>query len=90
MSLDVNTRKLAAIFGMIKRNNITLFKLGELEIHREIVDNDIENSVAYVREPTGTTDKEIQEAIDELQDIEDDNLMISDPEEYERRLREGV
>lgn len=82
----INTKKLSSLLKMLDRNYVTLFKLGNIEIHREIVDNGIHDSVAYDQQYIDNKNEEIQNAIDELKELEEDNLMITDPEEYERSL----
>ena len=85
---EIDTKKLSAILKMLEKNNITLFKMGELEIHRVIVEKQEINKVTYER---GTeSKKEIDEALYELQEIDDENLLITDPEEYERRQLNDV
>ena len=86
----INNKKLSALLKILEKNKVTLFRYGEIEIHRENVDNDVDSNVPYVQVAKKQTEAEMQEAIDELNDLEDENLMITDPEEYERRLREDV
>jgi hypothetical protein len=85
---SIDTKKLSSILKMLEKNNITLFKMGELEIHRVIVEKQEMNKVTYERATEST--KEIDEALYELQEIDDENLLITDPEEYERRQLNDV
>lgn len=78
--MQIDTKQLNDIFKILKRNNVRYFKHGDIEIH-------LDPHVNMKRIGSVTVKKDdIEESLQELQELDDENLLINDPEAYERRM----
>ena len=94
-----SNKELKILLKMLKEFNVTSFKQGSLEIFRSITvyedkpdrlyygTNAYPNLTVSNVKSIGNDEEEAKEIIE---DLEDDNLLINDPEEYERKQREDV
>lgn len=78
--MQIDTKKLNDIFKILKRNNVRYFKHGDIEIHLDPPDK-----MKRIGKSNVTKD-ELEESLQELQELDDENLLINDPEAYERRM----
>ena len=92
-----SNRELKAILKSLTQYKVISFEKADLRIYfHPAIDNSKPHSIYYRGDSNEKmtevipSSKESDEAETIMKDLEDENLLINDPEEYERKQRENV
>ena len=83
MESNLNCDEILKLIRAMKTYNLALVKYGSIELHRGTVEQTAELHVAHEKT------EEQNAALDELQSFQEENLLINDPEAYEKQFANG-